>query len=84
MQTILLELMKDAELLQLPGPEKLAFVQNSMRTYIRNAEWDAATKDQMNAFVTMSVPGIVALAVSFKKQEFVKQVGVIAHVCGCM
>jgi hypothetical protein len=68
-----LELMKDAELQGRPGSEKLKFVQECLRTFVRSQEaWSLETKTQALNFINDVLPGAIELAVKFSKLKFVE------------
>lgn len=70
-----LELMKDAELQGSPGPQKLKFVQDCLRTFVRAQDgWSAATKEQALTFINDVLPGAIELAVKFSKLKVVQTV----------
>ena len=69
-----LELMKDAELQHLAGPEKLKFVQDCLRTFVRSkSDLSAESRAQALEFIDTTLPGAIELAVSFSKLKFVQQ-----------
>ena len=70
-----LELMKDAELQGTKGPDKLKFVQDCLRTFVRaQVDWSLETKTQALTFINDVLPGAIELAVKFSKLKFVETV----------
>lgn len=70
-----LELMKDAELQGAKGPDKLKFVQECLRTFVRaQVDWSLDTKTDALAFINDILPGAVEMAVKFSKLKFVESV----------
>jgi len=70
-----LELMKDAEMQGQPGPQKLKFVQECLRTLVRSkVEWSLETKTAALQFINDVLPGAIELAIKFSKLKFVETV----------
>jgi hypothetical protein len=75
-----LELMKDAEIRGDKGPEKLKFVQDCLKAFVREQDWTPETKSQALNFVNDVLPGAIEMAVKFSKLKFVQTV---ASSCWC-
>ena len=77
-----LELMKDAEMQGQPGPQKLKFVQDCLRTLVRSrVEWSLETKQTALNFINDTLPGAIELAIKFSKLKFVEQVTASSWCC---
>jgi len=74
-----LELMKDAEIRGDKGPEKLKFVQDCLKVFVREQNWSPETKSDALNFVYDVLPGAIEMAVKFSKLQFVQTVAK----CGC-
>ena len=70
-----LELMKDAEMQGTKGPDKLKFVQDCLRTFVRaQDDWSAETKTHALTFISDVLPGAIEMAIRFSKLKFVETV----------
>lgn len=75
------ELMKEAETIrELKGKDKLKFVQEKLKEYVKAKEWNSITKEEAFFFIDTVLPHVIELTISYSKVEFVKEVTTIC--CG--
>lgn len=69
------ELMKEVEMVkELKGKEKLKFVQEKLKEYVKTKDWNSTTKDEAYFFIDTLLPNIIELTIKFSKVQFVQEV----------